>query len=299
MDDDESIYVPPWLAMASLPGPLDSPPPPVNVEVGFGAQSRGGAQRSINDDHYLIMRMGRYEETLRTSLPAGVIPGRFDECGYGMVIADGMAEAASRVAVSTLVHLAIYFGRWNVRVDEPIAAEVMDRAERFYRTIDSTLLQAARSSPGALQSTLTAVYTAGAELFFAHVGDSRAYMFRDGELLQLTRDHTRRGGRPAETVIMDLAERVQRARPILSETLGKPGPGTPRIDVERCGLLDGDVILLCTNGLTSVADDVRIAGALRSHRTPDDQCGALMDLVASAEGPDDATAVVAHYHVGA
>ena len=59
-----------------------------------------------------------------------------------MVVADGMGsagEAASRLAISTLVHLAIYFGRWNVRIDEPIAEEVMDRAERFYRSVDSTL----------------------------------------------------------------------------------------------------------------------------------------------------------------
>ena len=66
----------------------------------------------------------------------------------------------------------------------------MDRAERFYRAVDSTLLQASRHSQLGLQSTLTAVYTAGSELFFAHVGHSRAYLCRDGELLQLTHDHT-------------------------------------------------------------------------------------------------------------
>ena len=69
------------------------------------------------------------------------------------------------------------------------------------------------------------------------------------------------------------------------------------LDIERCGLLNGDVILVCTNGLTNVADDRHIADALRSERSPDDQCQALMDLVESAGGADDATALVAHYHI--
>ena len=67
-----------------------------------------------------------------------------------MVVADGIGgagEAASRLAISTLVHLAIYFGKWNVRVDDPIADEIMDRAQRFYRSVDSTLLQASQQQP--------------------------------------------------------------------------------------------------------------------------------------------------------
>ena len=57
-------------------------------------------------------------------------------------------EHASRLAIATLVHLAINFGRWHVRVNEPIADEMMDRAERFYRGVDSTLRQASRNCPG-------------------------------------------------------------------------------------------------------------------------------------------------------
>ena len=89
-------------------------------------------------------------------------------------------------------HLLIYFGKWHLRIDEPIADEIMDRAQRFYRAVGSTLLHAGQYNQCGLQSTLTAVFTAGSELFFAHSGNSRAYLCRDGTLLQLTRDHTRR-----------------------------------------------------------------------------------------------------------
>ena len=302
MSDDESANVLRRFATVPLPGPLDSPPPSVNAEVEFGARSRQGTVRSGNHDHYLILRLGRDQETLMTSLPAGDIPQRFNECGYGMVIADGMGgagEAASRLAVSTLVHLAICFGRWNLRVDERTADEMTDRAERFYRSIDSTLLRATQRGSGVLRTTLTAIYIAGTELLFADVGHSRAYLFRDDELMQLTRDHAPDHGRPARAVIMDPADRTSRASRIETETLGEPGWGAPRIDIERCGLLNGDVILLCTDGLTGVAEDARIAGALRSRRTPDDQCRALMDLVAGSAGEDDATALVAHYRIRA
>ena len=298
MRDETSTRVPRW---PGLPGTNDSPPPSVVVEVEFGARSRRSPLRSINGDHYLILRLGRNQETILTSIPEAELPGHFEEFGYGMIVADGIGgagEAASRLAVSTLVQLATYFGKWNLRVDDPIADEILDRARRFYRSIDSTLLQATGNSARSLLTTLTAVFTAGAELFFAHVGHSRAYIFRDDELMRLTHDHTLDHERPGKPIIVDVPSSPRDLHHILTETLGGRAPGAPRIDVERCGLLDGDLVLLCTNGLTDVADDDRIANALRSHTTPDAQCEALVDLAANSGGQDDVTALVAHYRVG-
>ena len=67
-----------------------------------------------------------HQDTLLTSLPSHVIPQRFDEFGYGMLVANGMGvngEAASRIAVTTLVHLVVYFGKWHLRIEEPIAGK--------------------------------------------------------------------------------------------------------------------------------------------------------------------------------
>ena len=77
----------------------------------------------------------------------------------------------------------------------------------------------------------------------------------------------------------------------------RTGVSGPKIDVERCGLLDGDTVLLCTNGLTDIVDDAGIAGVLRLDRTPDDQCRMLVDLAVEAGGEDDVTATVAHYRI--
>lgn len=299
MTDDDASKSPRWSAWGPLPGPTDAPPPPASVEATFGACSQRGRGRSVNDDHYLVVRLGRHLETLLTNLPTGSVPKRFDEYGYGMVVADGMGaagELASRLAVSTLAHLAIYYGKQHVRVDEPIAEEMIDRAERFYRAIDATLLHASRNGPPGLQTTLTVTYTAGTELFFAHVGHSRAYLLRDGHLMRLTHDHTLERNGSGKAVLMDVAGSVRDLHHIVTETLGGAGADTRRVDIERTGLMNDDCLLLCTNGLTDVVDDTQLAAALRSHQTPDEQCRALVDL-ATADGIDDVTALIAHYRV--
>jgi len=300
MSDHESKKGSKPSAMSRFPDGLDSPPPSVDVEVEFGAQSRRGEARSANDDHYLVLRLGRNEEVLMTSLPEGEVPQRFDEYGYGMVIADGLGgagETASRLAISTLVHLAIYFGKWNVRVDEPIAEEMMDRARRFYRSVDSLLAEASHFSPRRLETTMTAVYTAGSDLFFAHVGHSRAYLLRDGQLMQLTQDQTVGRERQRKPTIVDVTTHARDLHHLVTQTLGGYGSTAPRINIERCGLLDGDVVLLCTNGLTDTADDTQIANSLRLYGTPDDQCRALVDLAVNSGSRDDVTVVVAHYRI--
>lgn len=286
----------------ALPGPFDSPPPSVDVDVEFGAWSRRGPRRSVNDDHYLVVRLGRHQETLMTSLPADDVPQRFDEYGYGMVIADGMGaagEPASRLAITTLVGLAIEFGRWHVRITEPIAHEVVDRIERFYRSVDSTLLQATYNGGSGLRTTLSAVFSAGNELFFAHVGHSRAYLFRDDRLTQLTRDHTLADEGPGKSLLLEVGDGAQDQHHIVTKTLGAGSAGRLRLDIERCGLLDGDRVLLCTNGLTDVITDDGISSELRAHGRPDDQSRALVDLAAELGGTDDVTALIAHYRIGA
>jgi protein phosphatase len=295
MKPNRSIDVPLWLTVSPVVGATDSPPPAAEVHVEFGAHTRSGADRLVNTDHYLVLNLGRHQETVMTSLPDYQIPPRFDEFGYGMVIADGKGsggEVASRVAIATLVHLIVYFGKWNVRINEVIAEEVMNRAERFYRSIDATLSQAGQPDPIDMQTTLTAVVTAGNELIFAHVGDSRAYLFRNGALLRLTRDHPLETGTLGRPVVP--VDATATGPELESALAGAPGP---KIDVERVGMLDGDAVLLCTDGLTNALDDAAIAKVMKRHRRPDDQCKTLVDLGVAGGGTDDMTALVGHYRI--
>src|SRR5262249_42884887 len=114
------------------------PPLSATTRVEFAAGSRRLPSHAINEDHYLVSRFGRNQETLLTSLPAGVVPQYFDEYSYAMVVADGMGragEVASRLAIAALLELALRFGQWRVRAEDAAAHDIMERIESFYRQI--------------------------------------------------------------------------------------------------------------------------------------------------------------------
>ena len=250
-----------------------------------------------------MLRLGRHQETLATSLPDGEVPARFDEAAYGILIADGMGtngigEAASRLAISTFAQLALHFGRWNLRIDPQIADEVIQRGLRFYNSIDEIVTGAGGATPGssAMGTTLTVAYIADDTLFLGHVGHSRAYVLRKETLTRLTRDQT-------------LAERLEAGIPpgptavaaydlghLLTDAIGGTA-GSPSIQIGRIRLEPDDCLLLCTNGLTDVVDHESMKAILLQPDGLDQQCQALVDLARAREGTDNVTAIIAKYSV--
>src|SRR5450759_1289039 len=114
-----------------------------------------------------------------------------------------------------------------------------------------------------MDTTLTAVYLGKREVSIAHVGDSRAYCLRDGELLRLTDDHSLvdelvRQGRltPEEAV-----EHPQRS--VITRALGPEG--TVEVDTRSFGACAGDVYLLCSDGLTTMVGEAELAAVLLAH----------------------------------
>jgi protein phosphatase len=272
------------------------------VKVEFGACSHPGHRRAINDDHYLMVRFRRGQDLIATSLPTGSVPERFEEYGYGMVVADGMgglgSEAASRLAVSTLAHLVLHFARWNVRVDEKIAWEFRERAERFYREVDETVTEAAQTHPAfaGMGTTLTACYSGGDDVFIVHVGHSRAYLYRRGLLSRVTRDQTI-AQRQAETGRSSPTELASAdLRHVLTDAIGGLA-GEPYIAIDSFHLYDGDLLMLCTNGLTDLVGDEEIANVLQKPTGAQDRCQALVDLALNAGGADNVTVLLAKYTI--
>ena len=286
-------------------GPPDFPPSSAQVQVEFAARSRGGRQRRTKTDHYLIVRLGRHQETLMTSLPRAQVPLPFDEFGYGMLVADGLGdtesgEMASRLAIRTFVYLSLLFGRWNLRIDERIAREVVERGERFFRQVDRVVTAQHGTERASLemQTTLTAAYSAGSDCFFAHVGHSRAYLHRGGKLAQLTRDHARAAQASARERKLNGPSPGRDLKHILTQALGARAASL-KVDVEHFQLLDGDVVLLCTNGLTDMVDGPRIEAVLNRKAAPDEQCQTLVKMALDAGGQDDVTVVIGRYRIPA
>jgi protein phosphatase len=275
-----------------------------SVRVEFGAVTDPGQRRTTSDDHYLIVRLGRSQETIATSLPSGAVPDRFDEQAYGYVVADGMGpdgpEIASRLALATLAQLVLHFGRWNVRVNERTAWEIAQRAERFYQRVSEEVTEASNIHPAlaGMGTTLTTAYSAGDELFVVHVGHSRGYLYRNGLLTRLTKDQTMQqrladtGRRtPTELAAHDL-------RHVLTDAIGGHA-GEPDIEIQNYLLMNGDVVLLTSNGLTDLVDDDQIAGVLRAGQDQplQPQAQKLVNLALERGGPDNITAVLARYSI--
>lgn len=289
--------------LSPLLGAEDVRPLSASVRVTFGARSHPGKVRQGNEDHYIVLRLGRQQETLATSLTGSDVPERFEESGYAMLVADGLGEGgagsvASRVALSTIAHLAIHHGKWNLRVDPATASQIFERAEWFYSQADAAVHTRAASSPvlKGMTTALTAIISAGDDLFVSHVGHSRAYLFRDGELTLLTRDHTIERHLADHHRPASVERRAQDLRHILTDAIGASG-ARPLIEVERFKLRNGDCVLLCTNGLTDMVDDARIAEVLALRRDPGEQCALLIDMANRAGGGDNITVILAEYQI--
>lgn len=139
-------------------------------------------------------------------------------------------------------------------------------------------------------TTLVVAYRRGSRLFVAHLGDSRAYRFRQGQLRRLTRDHTAVQNLVDAGVIDDIEAARHPDRGALTRYLGLGGRAEPSLRCVR--LRAGDRVLLCTDGVHDVLPTPALERVLATVETAPGACRALVDLVASRSGRDDATALL-------
>jgi serine/threonine protein phosphatase PrpC len=201
------------------------------------------------------------------------------------VVADGMGgaqagEVASQIAVEAFQAELSESGS----PEERLAERAQDANRRIYE-ISST-----EHDRAGMGTTLTAVYVDDAELAVAHVGDSRAYLFRDGELGRLTQDHTlveellKRGKLTEEQA----AEHPQRS--IITRALGVD----PEVDVDTrtYNARAGDVVLLCSDGLTSMINERQVTAVLAQEPDLDRAAERLIAEANAAGGRDNITVVL-------
>jgi PPM family protein phosphatase len=273
------------------------------VNVDLGALTHPGKVRPKNEDHFLAARFGRSLLTLRTNLPAGAVPDRFDDVGYVLVVADGVGgssagEVASSLAIAAGINLTLKAPKWNMVMSAEEVREHLDKMPHRFRQIDQILTERARSDASlvGMSTTFTGTYSIGADLFLYHVGDSRAYLFRQRRLFQLTRDHTTAQALADAGWIAPEEVATHRLRHVLTRSLGGRG-GNVEVEVQHSQLADGDRLLLCTDGLTEMVPDARIAEVLARTEPSQEACGALVDLALDAGGKDNVTVVLARYSI--
>jgi serine/threonine protein phosphatase PrpC len=200
------------------------------------------------------------------------------------------------LAVSGMIRLALDLPDWFFKVDEDRLPEIEDRARHLVQQVGAELVERGRQDAAlrGMGSTMTGVRSLGRDLLVAHVGDSRAYLFRAGGLHRLTKDHT------YAQLLVDMGQ-LQACdvpdsgkRHILTNALGG-SMGHVRVDIDLLQLESGDRVLLCSDGLTDLVDDDKIAKTLLETHASKDACAQLLQLALESGGRDNVTVIVAGY----
>jgi protein phosphatase len=281
-----------------LPKPFSS-----TIDVDVAGISDQGLIRENNEDHFCVLRGMRVLETVISNL-TGREPGeRFEEVGYGFVVADGVGgeaagEVASREAINGLLSLALQTPDWQFRWGPREMNTVKWRMQDRFRHVNSALVQRATAEAAldGMCTTMTAALSHGKDLVIGHIGDSRAYLVRQGKLNRLTRDHTFAERYMDEGKNPDNNRLLDELKNVLVQALGAT-ESESTADVDDYVLEDGDQLLLCTDGLTDMVEDKLIESVLLKEDSAQSACRNLVDLALANGGRDNVTVIVARYSI--
>lgn len=269
------------------------------VKLEFGALSHPGKVRPNNEDHYGVVRRCRSRNVLLTNLPAGFLP-QVEDVAHALVVADGIGgaafgELASMFALRAGWDLTSKAFKWHFKMTDGEAEELMDQLRAYGQLMHQALLDRAQEDPrlAGMGTTITGALIVGSEAFLAHVGDSRAYLFRGGSLDPLTRDHTLAQQLVDSGAIPSIDAASRLMQNMLVNCLGGRNRAEIEVDVHRIQLADGDRLLLCTDGLTDMVNEDEIAKVLQQRTAPDDACRTLVELALDHGGRDNVTVVLA------
>jgi serine/threonine protein phosphatase PrpC len=294
--DSDTVEIPLAGPRAEQAGPL---PASIQVAVEIAAATHVGHVRSQNEDSYLVARADRSLETLLTNLPDDEIPSWAAERSYGLVVADGMGghaagEVASHVALRAVLENVLDTADWIMRDAGSHLTQIEQRIAARFAAADQAVHEQAVANPrwAGMGTTMTLALSNGPHLFLGHIGDSRAYLLRAGELEILTHDHSFAQALADSGVIAQAEVARHSMRNVLLRSLGG---GHSKADVRHRMLASGDQLLLCTDGLTDMVPESHIAEILRTDVSAQAVCDELVAAALAAGGKDNVTVVLARF----
>lgn len=260
-----------------------------SIQVAVSAHSDTGQTRQHNEDRFLIANL-----TTRDMLPEGHHRYELGPKGSLFMVADGMGgaaagERASQMAAD-LIFEQLVMG-WSSEPDptpDLFDVRVREAVEKANRRIH----HASQSDPelAGMGTTATVVGVLGARLLVSQVGDSRAYLIRDGAAVQMTRDqslvqHMLDTGRVTEEEAHAMAPRN-----LILQALGP----TPTVEVVQGWqqLIRDDVVLICSDGLSGLVPAEEMASEVAAVANLTHACNRLIDLANRRGGPDNITVVL-------
>jgi protein phosphatase len=256
----------------------------------------------MNEDQFLIANLKKGMVVEQTSLPAedgSSFWGRTHRHLY--LVADGVGgqlggDMASGLAAATIAERVLSTMPWFLSLREDNDDDLREHLRGAVERANDAVRSAAADSPQGTTAatTLTMAYVLWPRMYVVHAGDSRCYLCRGGEIRRLTTDHT-----IAEQLVGGGAlspEQAEESRwsNVLWNSVGGEKDGVIA-EVTKARLWPGDVVLLCTDGLTGVVPDDRIARLLTTAAPAREACRALVDAAKEGDAEDNVTALVARF----
>jgi PPM family protein phosphatase len=259
-----------------------------------------GRQRTTNEDQFLVAELTKAMQIAQTSLPRpSTVVG--EQRGHLFLVADGMGghqagEEASSLAVASIEEFTVNALKWFLQPDDPSAGGAAEEFSDAIEEADRAIIKEAEHRPDlqGMGTTLTLGYVVNSQLFLAHVGDSRAYLHREGSVIQLTKDHSVVAELVRAGAIRPEEARRHPLRHVITNVLGGPAPGV-RAESHSIDLRPGDGLLLCSDGLTNVVSADEIGAILARESDPETACRHLVDAANDRGGPDNITVIVATF----
>lgn len=284
---------------ASVPAPA---PPAKGAETGESkgkirvrifARTDVGQVREHNEDNFLVADLTRRQRGLLEANRANLL----GEHGVLLAVCDGMGGAAAGEVASQLA-VDILYERMVDGLEEgtPISRDAL--ALRLVRAVELAgmrIFQEAKAdrSRRGMGTTVTASALVDDHLFLAQVGDSRAYILRGKELVQVTRDQSLVNQLiEAGQLTEEEAEHFEHNNIIL-QALGTAD--TVQVDLTYVQVQPGDTLLLCSDGLSGMVRNDELRETLLAQSDPVEVCKALTDRANQAGGHDNITVVIAQF----
>lgn len=259
-----------------------------------------GQTRSVNQDQYLIAELNKSMLVSSTSLPLDKESRLFGgEQGQLLLVADGMGghaagEKASSLAIDHLISRLLNSVHWFFQVDNDCEEDFIDALKELLQDAHKRILSEASKSQDqhGMGTTLTMAHLVWPRMYVVHAGDSRCYLVRDGDAEQLTTDHTLAHQLVESGGLKPEEEASSKWSNVLWNVLGGTSDGELMAEVRRARLREGDVIVLCSDGLTKYLNKQQIVDVVQEYQDPKPICERLIALANQSGGEDNITVVV-------
>jgi protein phosphatase len=259
-----------------------------------------GVVRSDNQDQFFVAELTRCMRTIGSSLtvePNAQLKG--SPLGYLFMVADGMGghragNEASGLAIQYFIASILNRVRWLTPKTDADESLLIEDLKVMLNQAHQEIKRQSESSESlaGMGTTFTMAYVIWPRMYVVHAGDTRCYLFRRDELKLLTRDHT-----VAEQMMKSgrLAPEAMERSPWSNVLLNALGAGADDVfaEITMLELQEGDLVLLCSDGLNKHVDDTNILNAIRQYRQPQTLCQTLVQQANQGGGSDNITVVAA------